>query len=169
MQKHFTLGMVAGMSALVLAVPLVAQVSSAASTGSDAGPMGFFQKERPPLTTETIQAMVDGDAAVLAHIDELTAAFKAATQTKKDALTAALSLPNDAARQTAVQTAMETFHAAMKTAMDAAGVQPPFGPGFGPHLGMGKGGHHRFHHMDDGDDDKETQDDAAESSREAQQ
>jgi len=112
--KKFTLGVVAGMSSLALTIPVLAQVSSAAS-----GNASSAVKITSVPTQGCVQALVAKDEAFLGNIDAMTATHKTALLAHKNALSAAAALTDDTARQTAVQKAQTDFHTAMKTAKDS--------------------------------------------------
>ncbi len=113
--KKFTLGVITGVSSLALAVPLLAQISSAATGSSTSAPN---VADRPAPSQACVQALSAKDAAFLATIDVRTAAHKTAIQAHKTALDAAAAITDDAARKTAVQKAEEDFHTAMKAGME---------------------------------------------------
>ena len=130
--------MIAGMSALVLAVPLFAQISSAASTTTP--------KTRPALTQQNVQDLVAKDKAFLTSIDAMVTVEKSAVQAHADALTAAASITDDAQRQTAVQKADQDERTAIQNAMtanaDLKSAIMPFGHGglsFGSRGNFGDG------------------------------
>jgi hypothetical protein len=142
MKNKFTLGIIAGMSSLALAVPVVAQIASAATdtpmtgmtTSADAG------RVRPEFKQPTLQEMIDNDTALLGSVDSMVTTLKAATTAHKVALTAAVSLTGTA-QQDAIKKANEDFRTAMKTAMEAnpnfkGGMMMFGGPG-GKHGGPG--------------------------------
>lgn len=118
MNKSFTYGAVAGISSLALAVPFLAQISSAASTGSSAATT-TAKAARPAPTQACVVALVAKDDAFLANVDTMIAAQKTATQTHRNALNAAASITDDTQRQAAVKAADEAFRTAMKTAMES--------------------------------------------------
>ncbi len=118
MNKSFTYGAVAGISSLALAVPFLAQISSAASTGSSVAAL-TSKAARPAPTQACVVALVAKDDAFLSNVDTMIAAQKTATQTHRNALNAAASITDDTQRQAAVKAADEAFRTAMKTAMDS--------------------------------------------------
>lgn len=146
MKRSFTLGVVAGISSLALAVPVLAQISSAQvadeapSQESSSGPMKFMMRHGQDFSQEGIQERIDRDAAFLANIDAMIAMQKSAMQTHKDALTAALSITDDTQRKAAVQAADEAHRAAVEAAIAA---NPDLKMGMKMHFG-GKG-HGRGH------------------------
>lgn len=113
--NKFTLGIVAGIGSLAVAIPILAQVSSAASTSSIADMM----KTRPPLTQEAVQAMVQHDTDFLTNIDAVVQEAKKVIQAHKDALTAAATLSDETQRQAAIQKAQEDMRAAIQAALTA--------------------------------------------------
>ncbi|MDB4978086.1 MAG: hypothetical protein JWM56_272 [Candidatus Peribacteria bacterium] len=112
--NKFTLGVVAGVSSLVIAVPIVVQVAGAAS-GSSASSKITMTKTVP--SQACVQALVKKDDLFLANLDTVTAARKAATQAHKTALTAAAAITDDTQRQAAVQKAESDFRTAMQAVM----------------------------------------------------
>lgn len=118
MNKSFTYGAVAGISSLALAIPFLAQISSAASTGSSVATT-TAKAVRPAPTQACVVALVAKDDAFLANVDTMIAAQKTATQTHRSALNAAASITDDTQRQAAVKAADEAFRTAMKTAMES--------------------------------------------------
>ncbi len=143
--KKFTLGVIAGISTLALAVPAIAQVSSAVSlTGSAAGTMEAPFRNRPPLTQQQIQDMITKTDGFLTNIDALTTVQKGAAQTLKTALTAAASIADETERDAAVKKAMQDQHTMMQSTFTAhpelkEAMHPFGGPkGFGGHR-MGRG------------------------------
>jgi hypothetical protein len=111
MKKSFLYGTISGMSALALAVPLLAQVSSAASSAANAIPADL-----PAPSQACVEALVAADDAFLARIDAQTEARKAAMQAHRDALAHAAAIADDEQRKAAVQAA----HQDMRTAMEAS-------------------------------------------------
>lgn len=108
--RTFTLGAIAGASALALAFPLAAQLTSAQSSSASSKPA------RPVSSQACALALAGRDDAVLANEDAMQTARKAALQARSDALKAAAAITDDAQRQAAVTKADEDFRAAMKTA-----------------------------------------------------
>jgi len=89
MKHKFTLGIVSGMSILALAVPFLAQVSSAASREATAE-TSFSAP--PEMRQEKISDRIARDDAFLANVDAMVTIQKSATQTHRDALSAAAAL-----------------------------------------------------------------------------
>ncbi len=118
MKKNFTLGAVAGISAVALAIPLFAQVAGAAS-GDGTSLSAVGKSARPAPSQECIQALVAKDDAFLSTVDTMMAAHKQATQTHRNALNAAASITDDTQRDAAVRAANEAFHTSMKDTMDS--------------------------------------------------
>ncbi len=116
MKKSFAAGAIAGMSSLALAVPLLAQISSAAT---DSSASTNIKADRPAPSIACVQALAAKDDAMLATIDTMMAAHKSATQARRDALKAGATITDDAARKAAVQAADEAFYKAMQTAMES--------------------------------------------------
>ncbi len=108
--KKFTLGMIAGASSLAIAVPLIAQFASAASsTGSSSN-----ARTLPIPTQACVQALAGLDDARLSSMDAMMAAEKQALKAQRDALAAAASIADDTKRQAAVQQANQDFRTAMQ-------------------------------------------------------
>ncbi|MDD5624035.1 MAG: hypothetical protein PHI23_05005, partial [Candidatus Peribacteraceae bacterium] len=132
------LGVIAGMSPLVLAVPLLAQIGSAATTDA-------ASEARPAFGQQSVQDLIARDQAFLAHIDEIMALQKSAVQAHLTALTAAASLTDETAQREAVRQAneaqRETIQSALAENEDLQSTMMPFGRG-GPGFG-GRGGHGR--------------------------
>lgn len=137
--KKFTIGAVSGVSALALAFPLFASAQSAPSANDAA---------RPVPSQVCVQALAAQESTMIANMDSMTAARKAAMQAHQTALSAAASITDDAQRQDALKKANEDMRAAMKTGMDANketvksgmdAVKTACGNG-GFHLSFGMGG-----------------------------
>ena len=142
--KKFTLGVITGASSLLVAVPILAQVSSAQSTMSDPA-----LSDRPVPSQACLTALVAKEDAVLADMETHAAERKAAALAHRDALAAAATITEGVERGEAFRTAQEAFHAsmmavdhdAMKATMDA--VREACGEMFGfrafhkGHHGMG--------------------------------
>ncbi len=163
--KKFTLGVMTGAAALVLAVPLIAQISSAAS--SPAGSAGSNPSARPVPTQACIQAMAALDQVRLNEFDADAAARNAVEKTRLqdeyNALNSAGSITDDTQRMQALKTAKQnemnamknqtppTQSAAMQTALQnvktacgnngGMGMGRGFGEGMGMMMGGGFGGH----------------------------
>ncbi len=119
--NKFTLGAIAGATSLALAVPMLVQISSAA-TGDQTSSAGL--KTRPvatPPSQACVLALVQRDGEFLSTIDAMIAEQKTATQTHKDALTAAAALTDEKARQDAVKKADDALRASMEAARKAQG------------------------------------------------
>lgn len=112
--KKFSLGMVAGASSLALAVPLIAQISSAQSSSSPDG-------EPPTPTQACAAAMVALDDAHLALFDSMTADRKKKLQEKRDVLAAIAAISDDAQRADA----FKKMHDDMRAAKDGSPMTPP--------------------------------------------
>lgn len=140
--KKFTLGMIAGMSSLALAVPILAQVSSA-QTEDDAA------TSRPVPTQACLLAMADLEDAHASVMDGMIALHKQQLQARADALRSVAAIADDDERQAALKDMHEDMRDTMKeatppeavmTAMDAVkeacgDVMRGFGMGHGP-MGM---------------------------------
>ncbi|MDD5751244.1 MAG: hypothetical protein PHS73_01865 [Candidatus Peribacteraceae bacterium] len=107
MKYKFILGIVAGVSSLALAVPLLVQAAPSDRPESPSVP-----------SQECVQAMADGTEARLASMDAMLQARKSALQTHKTALAAAAAIADDTARKDALQKAHEDFRASQKQAHD---------------------------------------------------
>ena len=110
--KKFTYGVIAGMSSLALAVPLFAQVGSAATNSSAADAV----KARPIPSQACVTALAAQEGTMISKIDSMMASHKTILQAHQTALTAAAGIADDTARQAALQKA----HEQMRTAMQAA-------------------------------------------------
>lgn len=157
MKNKFTLGVIAGMSTLSLAVPVLAQMTSAqmadqATIQTSSAPADkpfFFEKRAPDTTQAGVQTMIDHDTKFLANIDAMTALQKTAIQARITALTAAASITDDTQRAEAVKAAHEAYRSAieaavtanpdLKAAMNFGGPGAPGGHGFMMHHGRGPG------------------------------
>ncbi len=140
MKKSFTLGAIAGITSFAIAIPILAQVSSAANTSSASSSDNAFY-ERGMHRQPDLQTMIDRDTAFLANVDAMIASLKTATQTRLNALNAAKALTDEAAQRDAVKKANDDFHSAMQASMTAhpewKGAMPFGGPmGPGKHMGM---------------------------------
>lgn len=138
MKNRFTLGVLAGISSIALAIPILAQVSSAAPNASSPS------FDRPVPTQEQVQAMADRDAAFLKNIDALMTIQKSAKQAHLEALTAAAAITDDSERHVAVQKANDAERTALQSAIaanpDLQSLRMHFGNrGFGGRGGMGRG------------------------------
>ena len=142
MKKSFTLGAIAGMSAIALAIPVLAQISSAASLTPTSSAMPTMMKQW------TVQDLITRDQKFLANIDAAVTLEKSAVQIHETALTAAAAITDPAAQKTAIQKANSdekaTMDAAITANADLKSAMMPFGgrgPGMGGHgtMGMGQG------------------------------
>jgi len=138
MKHKFTLGIVSGMSILALAVPLLAQGSSAAFSGTTTG------TDRLAMKQENITDRIARDDAFLANVDAMVSIQKSATQTHRNALTAAAALTDETAQQEAVRAADEAYRTTIQDAMKAnpdlkSAMMPFGGRGHGGPGGMGRG------------------------------
>ncbi len=135
MHKKFLFGAASGALALALAFPVLAQVSSAQTVAT-----GIDRENRPPLTDERIQEMIDHDQALLDNVDEMVVVLKDLTDTHRQALSAALTITDETARAAAVRAANDARHEAFKAAMEAS---PEFKDALPivPHGPGGRGGH----------------------------
>lgn len=131
--NKFTLGAVAGMTTLLIAVPLAAQFAGAQSASS-LSYKGYMKSGT--MTQEQVQEMITHTDDMLKNIDAITAAHKTAMQAHKAALQAALSLTDDTARAEAVKKAHDDMRTSMQKAMESLNIDGKFmmmrGPG---HMG----------------------------------
>ncbi len=131
--SKFTLGAMAGIATVALAVPFLAQISSAASTGTAA--------KRPVPTQQQVTDMAAKDAAFLSNIDALVTVEKSAVQAHQTALTAAAAITDDTQRAAAVKAANDAERAAIQAAHTAnpnlKSAMMPFGGGRGGPGGPG--------------------------------
>ena len=114
--SSFTLGAVAGLSAMALAVPFAAQIVGAQTTSAPSG-----ERSRPVPSQACVLALAEQEGTYLSTVDRLIAARKSAMQIHKDALTAASAIADDAQREEAVQKANDDLRAAMEAARKAQG------------------------------------------------
>jgi hypothetical protein len=115
MKHKFLLGALAGASALIVGIPLVAQLSSAQSAPSAGGASSSVPSQA------CVEALVARDDAFLATIDADTAARKSAIQAHEAALKAAAAITDDAQREAAVQKANVDLRTALQNAKQAEG------------------------------------------------
>ncbi len=107
--KAFTAGAVAGMSSLLLAVPLLVQGVGAQSASSASA------NAKPVPTQACVQAMAAMEDAHLSVFDSITAKNKAELQARRDKLKQIGAIADDTARQEAIK----KMHEEMKSAMQA--------------------------------------------------
>lgn len=139
------LGAASGIATLMLAVPVLAQVSGAQEISDATAPSGtssIASSVRAPRGQKNIQFLIDKDTAFLANIDSMVTLQKNAVQTRLNALTAAASITDETARQEAVQAAKKTYRTTIQNAREAnpdlkSGMQMGFGKK--SHNGRGKG------------------------------
>lgn len=147
MKNKFTLGAIAGITTVVLAVPMLAQMSSAATAtttgGTASSPAAWPSFTRPVPTQQQVKDRAAEDGAFLQNIDAMIAIQKSATQAHEAALTAAASIADDTQRQAAVQKADDDRRTTIQNAIAAnPALQSamPFGErGFGGRGGPGHG------------------------------
>ena len=108
--NRFTAGAVAGIVTIGLAIPLLAQVVSAASVKSST---------RPAQTQQQVTDMAARDAAFLQNIDALVTLEKSAAQAHETALTAAAGIVDPVQRSAAVKKANDDERAAIQAALTA--------------------------------------------------
>ncbi len=111
--NKFTLGVIAGLSTLALAVPILAQVTSAAGAPS------WLGGDRPAPTIAQVQGMIDRDDGFLKNVDAFVTLQKSTIEAHKNALTAALAITDDTAREAAVKKANDDARAAFEAAISA--------------------------------------------------
>lgn len=117
MTTKFTLGAMAGASALALSFPIVLQLASAASLGASS-PVAAVSAHPVP-SQACVTAMARMEDHFLQYADAMMAAHKTAAQAHKNALLAAAQIADDTQRAEALKKAHEDRHAAMQAAMDA--------------------------------------------------
>ncbi len=141
--NKFTIGAVAGIAAIAIAVPLFAQLSNAATAGTTNGSASSFTRSIP--TQQQVTDMAAKDAAFLKNIDAFVTVEKSATQAHETALTAAAAITDDTQRQAAVQKANTDERTAIQNAVTANpdlksammsdhGFDGRGGPGMGPNF-----------------------------------
>lgn len=139
--NKFTLGAVAGMTTLIIAVPVIAQISSAATEDV----ITFSGEDLPTPTQECLVARVALEEAHLANFDTQTAAHKQQMQAHVNGLKAASQIADEDARNEALKdmredmhVAMEALHESQPEAITAAmeGVKEACGDAFGFGHGM---------------------------------
>jgi hypothetical protein len=143
-----TFATMAGATSLVLSLPLITQMASAATNTA-------AKMTQPVPTQVCVQALAERDTAFLSTIDGHIAAQKTATTAHRNALLQAAKITNEAERQEALKKAQEDFQTAMKAAFgtqdhaaEMAAMKTACGDsfrggmrkGFGTIDGMGKGG-----------------------------
>jgi predicted component of type VI protein secretion system len=165
--NKFALGVGTGIVSLAVAIPVIAQVSLAAS--SDNAAANTSGKTRPIPTQACVQALATKEGSALSSMDAMNAARKAALQAHNDALDVAASITDDTARQAALKAANDALREAMKASMEsqkdsmkssmdaiksACGDSMPMMFGRGPMKGHHPHGNFMMkHHMEpDGDD-----------------
>lgn len=149
MKNKFTIGVITGMAALTAAVPVIAQISSAASPAATVTPpTASPNTDRPdhvvPGSTQaSVQDMITRDNAFLTNADAMLVVLKSAKQSHLASLTAAASIADDTQREAAVKQANDaervTIEAAITANPNLKGVMMPFGGGH--HGGHGDFGH----------------------------
>jgi hypothetical protein len=121
MNHKFTLGVVAGLSSIALAIPLLSQISNAASADASTSTVTttHMKPTRPLPTIQNVQDMITRDTAFLKNADAIVALQKSATQTHLTELTAAASITDDTARQAAVKKANDDERSAIQAGIVA--------------------------------------------------
>lgn len=148
MKNKFTLGVVAGMSSLALAVPLFAQVSSAQSAATTATPAATSARSimfrHAPLTQQQVTDMAAKDGLFLSNIDAMVTVQKSAVAARQTALTSAAAISDETQRSAAVEKAQQDMRTAIEAAVtanpDLKNAMMPFGGHGGDHKGFGHGG-----------------------------
>jgi hypothetical protein len=112
--NKFRLGIITGMSSLVIAVPVIAQVTSAQSSAS-----ADVAGEAIP-SQACVAAMADLEEAHLAQFDEMNAQRKQGIQTRITALNSAASITDDTARQEALDQMREDMKTQVESMKDSA-------------------------------------------------
>lgn len=147
MKNKFTLGVVAGMSSLALAVPLFAQITSAQSAATITTPTATSTSstmfKHTPLTQQQVTDLAAKDGLFLSNIDAMVTVQKSAVATHQSALTAAAAITDEKQRMAAVEKAQADMRTAIEAAITANPnlkyAMMPFGHG-GGHKGFGHGG-----------------------------
>ena len=133
--KKFTLGVVAGMTSLAIAVPLVVQISSAATAGSSSSTKTMTR------TPPTVSDLIARDNAFLSNVDALITVEKSATQAHLTALMAAQSITDPTQQKAAIQKANQDERTTIQNAITAnanlKSAMMPIGFGFGEKMGGG--------------------------------
>ncbi|HRH93904.1 MAG TPA: hypothetical protein PKV72_05230 [Candidatus Peribacteria bacterium] len=112
--KKFALGAAAGMSALLLAAPVVLQVASAQGTASSS----TAKVARAAPTQACLQAQVALEDANLANADALAAKHKAQLQKRRDALATVAAISDDTAREEALKKMRDDMQSLIKGTAD---------------------------------------------------
>ncbi len=165
MKNKFTLGVLSGISALTLAVPILAQVSNAASADTLAAGATISASAvataptpdaRTPPTPPTLDEMITRETNALANVDAAVTLQKSTLSAHLEALKAAAGITDEAQRQAAIRAADE----ARRTTIDAAVTANPDLKdalmGFGGGHGRGGPGDFGHGHGPDGDADDDT-------------
>lgn len=108
--NKFTLGALAGMSSLAVAVPLMLQGVSAASTSSASIPSHVFT----PPTQACLAAQVDLEQARIDNFDTMSAQRKTELQKRHDALATVAAITDDTQRADALKKLRTDGQAARK-------------------------------------------------------
>lgn len=147
MKHKFTLGALSGIAIVAVAVPVLAQFSSAALPAPADDVTSPFARVHV-LTQQEVTDMAARDEAYLANVDAFVAVQKEAVSAHVTALRTAAAIADDDQRHTAVREA----HEAMRTTIDDAIEANPDlesarysfggGRGFGKHGVRGPGGPH---------------------------
>lgn len=117
--KPFTIGVAVGMTALTLAIPLLVQVSSAASGQSSSTGRMFGKREMPAPSQACVQALAGKHTAMLGTMDAMMAKHKIVMTAHRDALLLAADIQDETQRQAAVKKANDDMHTAMKADREA--------------------------------------------------
>ncbi|MEI8230418.1 MAG: hypothetical protein WCG83_04760 [Candidatus Peregrinibacteria bacterium] len=129
--SKYTIGAVAGIATLAVALPFVSQFTNAAGTGTPF--------THPILTQVQVQAMVTKDQAFLTNIDAFVTIQKNAVQAHETALTAAAAIADDTQRDAAVKKANTDERAAIQAALTATPAIQSAMMRFGGDRGFGEG------------------------------
>ncbi len=143
--NKYTIGAIAGITSLAIAIPIIAEVSSAATPATTSSNAPSFT--RPIPTQQQVSDMAAKDGAFLKNVDAIVTVEKTATQAHEAALTAAASITDDTQRQAAVQKANQDERTAIQSAItanpDLKSAMMPLGggrgEGFGDRGGFGQG------------------------------
>jgi hypothetical protein len=132
MKNTFTLGAAAGITSLLVAVPALAQLSSAQESSATSA---ITRPAPGPLSQEDLANIIEKDTALLANLDAAMTLQKGAVQTRLSALQAASTIADETARQEAMRAAFDSY----RTTIDAAiAANPDLKSAM--HMGFGKGG-----------------------------
>ena len=110
--NKFTLGAIAGVTVVGMAIPILAQISNAQSVSSSAS-----AKMSSVPSQACVQAMVTMEDGFVTTMDTIAKSRKTAMQAHIDALKAAAAITDDTQRVAALKKANDDMRTAMKAAM----------------------------------------------------